>query len=303
MECSIGLLLKEDCHKLTFSRSSELIDQNNVTEDDKYLLTKRIHAVSFKDICTYHYKKYVTYYFSLFGKKCCDPLSAHKKPILKSLREISLEFCETNEKFNLVPGRALCSRCIENLRKVKMGENSDDITDTLSESFDDLGVSFEPKYEVLDAINKICSIVEESPIPPIEKLSMSNRKRKIDDKVDQISSKIRKKLESTFDVVEHQDNEKDIDHICYNADYLELIDELKIKFKASQTFDEKYEILSLLPKKWTISKIQSEFECSEYLIKRAKAVREQYGVLANSQHPMKYILMLILTQWSSMKIS
>lgn len=282
MECSIGLLLKEDCHKLTFSRSSELIDQNNLNEHEKYLLTKRIQAVSFTDICTYHYKKYVTYYFSLFGKKCCDPSSAHKKPILKSLREITVEFCEANENLNLIPGRALCSRCMENLRKTETNENYDDITDILSRNFDDLGVSFDPKYEVLDSLNKICSIVEESPIPPIQKLSISKRKRKIDEKVDQISNKIRKKLEATFDVVEHENNKKDNDHICYNADYLELIDELKMKFKASTTFDEKYEILSLLPKKWTISKIQSEFECSEYLVKKAKTLRAQYGVLAKA---------------------
>lgn len=279
MECSIGLFVQEDCHKFMYSRSSELISKDELNENDKFLLNKRLQIISIVNICTYHYKKYITYYFHAFGKKCCDPLKVHKKTIRKSLKEITVNFCDVNKNVDLIPGQAICSRCIEEFKKNKSEVNSNDINEVLTQNFDGFDVSFEPNHVALESLNKVCSILDELPIPPIQKLSALNRKRKIDEKVNQISNKIRNKLEATFEVKERIQNKKTFSDENSDLEYLNLIEELKIKFKTCNTFAEKYEILSLLPKKWTISKIQSEFDCSEYLVRNAKKLREENGVL------------------------
>ena len=46
----------------------------------------------------------------------------------------------------------------------------------------------------------------------------------------------------------------------------EIIKQLKDKFQASTTNSEKVQVLTVLPKRWSVRKVQSEFGASNYKV-------------------------------------
>ena len=61
---------------------------------------------------------------------------------------------------------------------------------------------------------------------------------------------------------------------------LEMIAQLKEKFQSSGSRSEKLQVLTVLPKSWTVQKVQEEFGASNYMIRKAKALVREQGILA-----------------------
>ncbi len=53
------------------------------------------------------------------------------------------------------------------------------------------------------------------------------------------------------------------------TDDIEMIDQLKEKYSTAQR-SEKIQILTLLPKSWSIRRIEIEFDASNYMVRKAK---------------------------------
>lgn len=62
----------------------------------------------------------------------------------------------------------------------------------------------------------------------------------------------------------------------------ELIDELKAKIAITDSNEKKVKILTLAPLSWTIEKTAQEFNVSIYMVKKARSVRKQHGILADT---------------------
>ena len=60
----------------------------------------------------------------------------------------------------------------------------------------------------------------------------------------------------------------------------EIIKQLKDKFQASTTNSEKVQVLTVLPKSWSVRKVQSEFGAPNYMARKAKQLVKQKGVLS-----------------------
>ena len=63
-------------------------------------------------------------------------------------------------------------------------------------------------------------------------------------------------------------------------DESEIITQLKDKFQATTKRSEKVQILTVLPKSWTTRKVQDEFGASTYMVRKAKELVKQKGVLS-----------------------
>ena len=63
---------------------------------------------------------------------------------------------------------------------------------------------------------------------------------------------------------------------CSDLDRLTVL--LKEKLKMSST-QEKVKILTLAPESWSISKTCNEFDVSEYLIKKARKIKNSKGII------------------------
>lgn len=70
-------------------------------------------------------------------------------------------------------------------------------------------------------------------------------------------------------------------------DFTNLISKLKTRMVHASDVQTKINILSLLPKSWSIPKICSEFQVSEYLVRRTKKLVKENGILpeANKKKP------------------
>lgn len=60
----------------------------------------------------------------------------------------------------------------------------------------------------------------------------------------------------------------------------EIIKPLKDKFQSTTERSEKVQILTILPKSWSVRKIQSEFGASNYMARKAKELVKEKGILA-----------------------
>ena len=95
---------------------------------------------------------------------------------------------------------------------------------------------------------------------------MAKIKETVSEKIKMISPSISHE-ESTS--VEHQ-----------SSDETEIITQLKEKFAASEKRSQKVQILTLLPKSWSIQKIQAEFSTTTYMARQAKKLVKEQGILA-----------------------
>ena len=62
--------------------------------------------------------------------------------------------------------------------------------------------------------------------------------------------------------------------------------QLKERFQATSERGEKVQILTVLPRNWSIQQVQEEFGASNYMVCRAKEIVKQKGILSapNPRH-------------------
>ena len=63
-------------------------------------------------------------------------------------------------------------------------------------------------------------------------------------------------------------------------DGTEMIQQLKEKFQETKKRNEQIQVLTVLPKSWSVKKIQQEFGVSEYLARQSKKLVEERGILS-----------------------
>ncbi|XP_065663938.1 ARL14 effector protein-like [Hydra vulgaris] len=121
-QCSVGLVLKSNCHKLTFTNNIGINFFQDLAPDEQNL-------VLIIDLC-FHHQKFYLEKFPVFQNKCCDLLLVHKRPCKASLREVMLKTIALNNRFNIVPGQKICTRCLVKLKaSVEINTDNIDIAD------------------------------------------------------------------------------------------------------------------------------------------------------------------------------
>lgn len=63
----------------------------------------------------------------------------------------------------------------------------------------------------------------------------------------------------------------------------EMMQQLKQKFATSSSYNEKMLVLSVVPKSWSISKIATEFNCTQHLARKTKSIVQEHGILCTVQ--------------------
>ena len=61
----------------------------------------------------------------------------------------------------------------------------------------------------------------------------------------------------------------------------EIIGQLKEKFHTSADRSQKVQILTVLPKSWSVKKVQEEFAASNYMARKAKNLVKEQGILSS----------------------
>ena len=210
-----------------------------------------------------------------FKKVCCNPINLHDDdPNKKGDQQMSEDFVAKNIAFNLTEIYYICDKCRKEItkrsRKLKITEIENEpatvleTTDNESSSSSDKRSEddvFVDKDTDLKALNESLSIIGES---PVKKQRLEKGKYYKEEKVKKIQDNICSKLQ----IGSAPSTSKD--HTTASASHVtnageEIVNQLKEKFNTTEKRSEKLQILTVLPKSWSRSKIQEEFKVTQYM--------------------------------------
>lgn len=196
---------------------------------------------------------------AVWTSSCCNPLELPSHSgIKKNLRPVTKWMCKKVPK--ILMGSKVCDSCRKKLKELPDIPQSEVIdSDHTAEADDDYVV------EPLFAINHCLTEIGETPIVK-KKLRHSKYPEK---KIEKITAAVKKAM--LFD-----------EQVGKNPDSVgsEMIDQLKDKFLKTESRSEKLQVLTVLPKSWSLARVQQEFGVSKYTAMKAKELVQEKGILA-----------------------
>lgn len=225
-----------------------------------------------------------------FKKVCCNPINLHDDdPNKKGDRQMSEDFVAKNIAFNLTEGYYICDKCRKEITKRSRELQTTEIKNepaTVPETTDNESSSssdkrseddvFVDKDTDLKALNESLSIIGES---PVKKQRLEKGKYYKEEKAKKIQDNICSKLQIGSAPSTSKDHTTASASHVTNADE-EIVNQLKEKFNTTEKRSEKLQILTVLPKSWSRSKIQEEFKVTQYMARQAKNLVKEKGVMA-----------------------
>ena len=199
---------------------------------------------------------------------CCNPFNCAKHNVRSKsrLRTVTKRICE---KFpSVLPGDKICDSCRKKLSTVSKIPQQVDVSTTYTCSSPDLPdcsseSSPEKKYEAAiaeESREKTNEYLNNIGMTPITKRKLQSKKYQ-KSKVETITQMLQK---------------VGIDE--KTSDDGEIVTQLKEKFSTANR-SEKVQILTVLPRSWSIRKIQTEFGASNFTVRKAKALVASSGIL------------------------
>lgn len=223
-----------------------------------------------------------------FKLRCCDPFKCHKQWMRNGLRQISDMTRQSFPSLHFIEGDKVCTSCRKRISKLPPEVAAQMDTASLPEDDCEEGTSADdeqPENEMtrdlfvstdhdLSVLNQSLGVLGESPVVKRKIDTQANYARK---KVSSIQTSVKRKLQLiTGKVIEEDDSLTNTD---YNPE-TEMIDQLKEKFQSSTKTSDKMQILSVLPKSWSIRRTEKEFKASNYLVRKAKKLVDEKGILS-----------------------
>ena len=315
VKCTVGHLKQEECHQKSYTNKENLLAFQDLNDNEKSLLCKRLKVLSIHNICSHHYCHYIEY-FANGQRKCCNPFEIYKSACTFDLREISLQLCNDaeNNDIQLIPGLKLCLNCrikVSQLTKRKrpFAESS---KECVEEDLNQPSTSKQSRYDLrpITVTSKDCHPSQNSQNftssatattgSDEEYVNFSQQCRNINEKLalfgyDPLSKKYisdenycRLALEMIDQVTLALkiDIERAFDvllpeiSILFYKDHeaLEvLMSNLKVKYEQATTYDERVHLLTLLPDHWDFQKASEFFNCSRYVYNEAKTLKNNEG--------------------------
>ena len=283
--CSIGLADNSLCHQKTYNAVIGLKTLQEFKLDEQRLLILRSaqDLKSNSTVCLHH-KSLLLTKFEFLQKKCCNPFSINNhnvKSNLQALSEAQAEQLKPLTNKSVKPGQKLCISCKVNMYKQLPMSYS---------SASDLPASDASAMEISDRVNTSLVSLGVSPIK-IQKISKRDSKGYVKRKICKVQGDIGSSIAVAcgFNPDEFQQVTSDQQQCQNCTDYKELLNEIKEKMKTASKI-EKFQLLTLAPKSWSIEKIASEFSVSHRLVRKANNAKQVMGILALPSRKMGKVL-------------
>lgn len=193
---------------------------------------------------------------------CCNPfdISGHYwSSRKKNLRAVTEGMCERAPHISV--GMMICDTCRKKVSKLIPEEPLvPEIAPPCVEHSEPSDIDYVPEPWPVVAANKYLTEIGQTPFSKNKARAKNYARQKV--------KKITEALKSTVITSECLD------------DGTEMIQQLQEKFKITSKHNERLQILTVLPKSWTLKKIQEEFEVSKYVAQKSKKLVEEKGVLS-----------------------
>ena len=181
----------------------------------------------------------------------------------KNLRPVTVWMCERAPHITI--GMKICDTC-----RKKLSKESPDVTKSVISELDpptppsSQATESDPLFshgsEVVSSLNVCLSEISETPFSQ----SRAQSKTYFGQKVKKITEVLQRTVIT----------ETPID------DVTEMIQQLKEKFWETKRRSEQVQVLTVLPKTWSVKKVQQKFGVSEYLARQSKKLVEERGILS-----------------------
>nr|XP_033816331.1 ARL14 effector protein-like isoform X2 [Geotrypetes seraphini]XP_033816332.1 ARL14 effector protein-like isoform X2 [Geotrypetes seraphini] len=272
--CNIGIYDSSECQKSStfYSGESCLKLISDFSLPDQELIKRRsgLSTLSVEsNICTHHEALILTK-FEFLQKNCCNLLRKQNHSNIKGLHPIDLPTADLKAitKHEFKPGQKLSPRCRQDLC-VKLQDpsspKSDSDSDDPTNASENLSASFSPL--VISPL-KIQRISKQN--------SLSYAKHKLSEAPNAIADQIAVIDDLTPANIKAEPESGQCKR-CSDCDL--LLTELKQKLELSSN-REKIQILTLAPHSWTVEKTALEFGVSTRMVKKARKLKQQDGILA-----------------------
>lgn len=272
-QCFLGQYLQDSC-------DSALTSVNELTDEEQELILWRSNSHSYclsdSYVCVKHKDRYLRR-FSLHKKICCDPFKRHKRSVLSGLREVSLEKAKDFKirGFSIVPGEKMCPTCTKLISEKQASDDS---------SSDDINVSNvkvqTPEKAVLNTSLTSLGI---SPAK-LHSVARHSRSAAAKRKLESATGALKTKISHVYQVELATEASNNPDSVLTILEekakhHDELMDKIKQKIKHANN-REKIQLLTLVPQTWSRQKVSSTFQVSEYLVRQARALVIEKGILS-----------------------
>ena len=212
---------------------------------------------------------------SIFYYTCCNPLGkTNHSSKRKNLTEVLLWMYE--RVLSIPVGAKICDECRKQISRLSIPKASSP-TESDEEELDEgttqfpsdpdfhispLSLTSQEHFKSVSTVNRCLEEVGESPIVA-HKLSQVKYPKQ---KLKKITKSLRKVM---LNETESSADEEDT-----------MLKQLKEKFCTSKNRSEKVQILTILPKSWSVQRVCEEFSASDYMVRRAKELVKQKGILS-----------------------
>lgn len=269
--CTVGQAENSACHLVTYSSgkcSLKLIQEYQLEEQQ---LISRRSGLQFDEtskICLHHEALFLAK-FEHLQRTCCNPFNKKSHISTKSLRVIDFptaDILKDMTKVDVKPGQKLCPACRKELKNRTMASSS-------SASEHDEGM------KVSESVNTSLTALGVSPLK-FQKVSVRDSRSYAKRKISQVQSVIGGKIASVGGFDPEDVQAASTSRQCENClDYNNLLEELKEKLKISSR-SEQLQILTLAPSSWSRKKTSTEFGVSERMVKKARKLKTEVGIMS-----------------------
>ena len=197
---------------------------------------------------------------------CCNPFQVRGHTARKNtLRPVAKWMCEKNPIIQ--KGSKICDTCRKKLAKVckdsdlDVDAGTDSSSSTPSESPGDRDMGNE-HFESIGVVNKCLVDLGETPVTKRKLQSKKYKERKLE--------LLTTKMSEAMSMGRSRENDEG-----------EILQQLKEKFQSTSQNSERVQILTVLPKSWSIHKIQAEFGVSNFMARKVKQLVKEKGVLSS----------------------
>lgn len=170
-------------------------------------------------------------------------------------------------RLGLRPGQKLCCNCKSKALADDVGECG--VTD------DDSDVDFETQEQTVKLFNEHLEYLQCSPIKAgvAESRKVAYGKRKLEQIHNAVEAKCAKALDISPELLGAKLCEK-----CDDLERFKIL--LREKISKAETPKEKIKLLTLTPESYTIEKTTKEFNVTTFMVKQARKLKEERGILA-----------------------
>ena len=278
--CNFGDLLSTPCHEVNFIRTKGIKNMADLDEDVQIIYLWRAGLLNKKceemTIC-FHHEQFFGNRFERRETKCCGVLKKHKRKCL-GYKRITLQMAEQlkNKGIDVIPGRMFCRQCVNELENETVNVES-----SQSEQEDNDEV-----YSIVETptkrLNSSLGSIGVSPIN-LHGVPQHSRAKSAISKFDKVVTTLKDNLSEAYqvdaDVLNISDADSEAKEVKWKASELDrLYDLMREKLKTA-TYPEKVQILTLVPDKWSREKCAEQFNVSEYLIRTARDLKQNVGIL------------------------